>query len=101
MSNKFKKYAEQSLKEGLTKAGDDAYGKGWTDKLLSTGMFEIISDEQAQAIIEESTGTKFALVGDRSAANTQIDTTMGAYAAVARNLFAKIPNLKNILDYGT
>jgi SAM-dependent methyltransferase len=93
-------HTEQSLKEGLTKAGDDAYGKGWTDKLLSTGMFEIISDEQAQAIIEESTGTKFALVGDRSAANTQIDTTMGAYAAVARNLFAKIPNLKNILDYG-
>jgi SAM-dependent methyltransferase len=93
-------HTEQSLKEGLTKAGDDAYGKGWTDKLLGTGMFEIISDEQAQAIIEESTGTKFALVGDRSAANTQIDTTMGAYAAVARNLFAKIPNLKNILDYG-
>jgi SAM-dependent methyltransferase len=93
-------HTEQSLKEGLTKAGDDAYGKGWTDRLFSTGMFEIISDEQAQAIIEESTGTKFALVGDRSAANTQIDTTMGAYAAVARNLFAKIPNLKNILDYG-
>jgi SAM-dependent methyltransferase len=93
-------HTEQSLKEGLTKAGDDAYGKGWTDRLLGTGMFEIISDEQAQAIIEGSTGTKFALVGDRSAANTQIDTTMGAYAAVARNLFAKIPNLKNILDYG-
>jgi SAM-dependent methyltransferase len=93
-------HTEQSLKEGLTQAGDDAYGKGWTDRLLATGMFEIISDADAQAIIEESSGAKFALVGDRSAANTQIDTTMGAYAAVARNLFAKIPNLKNILDYG-
>lgn len=44
-------HTEQSLKEGLTKAGDDAYGKGWTDNLLGTGMFEIISDAMAQKIV--------------------------------------------------
>jgi hypothetical protein len=57
-------HTEQSLKEGLTKAGDDAYGKGWTDRLLGTGMFEIISDEQAQAIIENAVEVSYSKNGD-------------------------------------
>jgi hypothetical protein len=57
-------HTEQSLKEGLTKAGDDAYGKGWTDRLLGTGMFKIISDEQAQAIIENAVEVSYSKNGD-------------------------------------
>lgn len=57
-------HTKQSLKEGLTQAGDDAYGKGWTDRLLSTGMFEIISDADAQAIVEEAAEVSYSKNGD-------------------------------------
>jgi len=57
-------HTEQSLKEGLTQAGDDAYGKGWTDRLLATGMFEFISDADAQAIVEEAAEVSYSKNGD-------------------------------------
>mgnify|MGYP000064125456 CR=1 FL=1 len=53
-------HTEQSLKEGLTQAGDNAYGKGWTNRLLATGMFEFISDADAQAIVEEAAGVSYS-----------------------------------------
>lgn len=57
-------HTEQSLKEGLTQAGDNAYGKGWTDRLLATGMFEFISDADAQAIVEEAAEVSYSKNGD-------------------------------------
>lgn len=57
-------HTEQSLKEGLTQAGDDAYGKGWTNRLLATGMFEFISDADAQAIVEEAAEVSYSKNGD-------------------------------------
>ena len=57
-------HTEQSLKEGLTQAGDNAYGKGWTDRLLVTGMFEFISDADAQAIVEEAAEVSYSKNGD-------------------------------------
>ena len=100
-------------KESLTSARSVREGTAYAQKPISQKQLDAINavgqrdligefDTEREGITSDatSTTTKPALVGDRSAANTQIDTTMGAYAAVARNLFAKIPNLKNILDYG-
>ena len=91
-------HTQSSLTQAIKSFMDKAFGNGWTDRLMSTGKFKVISRDESAKLI--GGGELFAKVGDRSAANTQIDTTMGAYAAVARNLLLKIPNVKNVLDYG-
>jgi len=91
-------HTESSLLKSMRDVMDKKFGSGWTQRLMNTGKIKIINSEEAKEYIDNN--AKYALVGDRSAANTQIDTTMGAYSAVARNIFAKIPGVKNILDYG-